>query len=410
MRILVINGECIQVNTSSNLCNLAYLRGLAGAGHDVDLLSADGHGYAIDKEMIIPKGVRCYTYRGLTIYERASRVKKWLKGRKARPSDVPALQQETVHPGHSRSVPGKIKQFIFSLYGVHGTYIKFANKARRFRSEDNYDLVISLSTPASSHLLASRLLSSGHVKSRHWIQIWEDPWYEDVYGFTGREEVFREERRLLSLADRVCYVSPITLSYQKKRYPESAGKMFWAPLPAYYQADDHPAQDADPALFGYFGEYSLPARNLKPFYLAARCAGVEVNICGNSNQNFEATDQIHIYPRLGLGKLRPIEDRTGVLVFLCNCKGGQIPGKIYQYAATRKTILFILDGKKEKKHILREFFEPYRRFVFCNNDQEDIERTIRRITAGDIGDVVNQPLNDFDAAGIVRKIIEEGTR
>ena len=92
-------------------------------------------------------------------------------------------------------------------------------------------MVLSLSTPATSHLLASKLLSSRHVIADHWIQVWEDPWYSDVVGFTKKDEIFREEKRLLSKAERVCYVSPLTLENQKKLYPESAKKMFWVPLP-----------------------------------------------------------------------------------------------------------------------------------------------------------------------------------
>ena len=70
MKILVINGDCIQTNTSANLCHLAYLRGLVDAGHEVTLLSADGEGYKLDPAMVIPEQIKSYTYRGMSIYER----------------------------------------------------------------------------------------------------------------------------------------------------------------------------------------------------------------------------------------------------------------------------------------------------------------------------------------------------
>lgn len=57
MKILVINGECIQTNTSANLCHLAYIRGLLQAGHEVTLLSADGRDYTLDPAMQIPSQV-----------------------------------------------------------------------------------------------------------------------------------------------------------------------------------------------------------------------------------------------------------------------------------------------------------------------------------------------------------------
>ena len=405
MKVLVIVGECIQVNASSNLCNLAYLRGLVDAGYDVTLLSADGRGYAVDPAMVIPKEVKCYSYRGMTLYERVSR---WKKQTNFAISVGPRDKNPTAGKTSLRS---RIKKRVFALYGVHGIYRKFAVKASRFRSDEEYELVMSLSTPASSHLLAHWLISSGHIKARHWVQIWEDPWYGDRDGSFQTEAVLQEEKRLLSLAERICYVTPITLSYQQKRFPESAGKMFWAPLPAYYtNTDDGDRFPREDRSFGYFGEYRLPVRNLKPFYLAARAAQVEVSICGNTNLHLEPTELIRIYPRLNLNELRPIEAETDVLVFLCNCQGGQIPGKIYQYAATRKTVLFILDGTEEEKRILKTYFEQFRRFVFCDNTQEDIERAIRRIQRHELDDVSNEPLSQFSPERIARQIVEECLR
>ncbi len=403
MKVLVISGECVQVNTSSNLCCLAYLQGFVDTGNDVALLSADNHGYAIDPDMHIPDRVKCFTYRGVTLYEKLSGLK-----RKANNPVQHSISKNTkvqTHHGFIKSIKRKV--FIL-YYGVHGTYVKFEKKARKFRSTDTYDIVVSLSTPASSHLLAYHLLQSGNVKSRHWIQVWEDPWYGDMDGNYATESVFQEEKHLLSLAERVCYVSPITLMYQQRRFPESADKMFWVPLPSYYSGEKGKIVAEDNLVFGYFGEYSMPARNLKPFYQAAINTEIEVNICGNSNLGLESTAFIHIYPRLDLSKLQPIEDATNVLVFLCNCKGGQIPGKIYQYAATNKAILFILDGTDEEKSTLKAFFERFNRFVFCENNQESIQFAIKKIENKEFGDVKNEPLNEFSSANIVRQIIKKG--
>ena len=60
MNILVINGACLQTNSSANLCHLAYLQGLLDAGHEVTLLSADGRDYSLDKAMVIPPLLRCF--------------------------------------------------------------------------------------------------------------------------------------------------------------------------------------------------------------------------------------------------------------------------------------------------------------------------------------------------------------
>jgi hypothetical protein len=185
--------------------------------------------------------------------------------------------------------------------------------------------------------------------------------------------------------------------------------MFWQPLPFYYQSDINEETVYDHNRYGYFGDYAPAARDLAPFYEAAKETGIEVNICGKPNTLFSSTDSIHIYPRLPLDELRPIENRTNVLVFLCNRQGGQIPGKIYQYSATNKTILFIMDGTPDEQEVLRNFFGKYNRYVFCQNTKEDIIKAIQKIESGDLGSVHCNPLHDFDPTTTIDNILRAGS-
>ena len=404
MKILVINGDCIQTNSSANLCHLAYLRGLLAAGHQVTLLSADGRDYTIDPAMTIPEQVTQYTVYGVSFYEKLSLKKRKNEG-SALPSSLGALSK-SASGGTAHKTIAKIKSAVLALYGVHGIYTTFVRKAQKFKLDEKFDYIISISTPVTSHLLTHNLLKAGHIKGTHWIQIWEDPWYSDAYGFNGEEKIRREEKRLLSFAEKVCYVSPLTLENQKRLFPESAHKMFWQPLPFYYQSDtmcDFPLSGNH---YGYFGDYVPVARDLEPFYMAAKKTGIKVNICGNPNNLFPSTEQIHIYPRLPLNDLKPIEDGTNVLVFLCNRKGGQIPGKIYQYSATNKTILFIMDGTEEEQRVLKGFFGKFNRYVFCQNTVDDIAEAILKIETGNFGDVQNVPLDEFNPVKTITNILE----
>lgn len=402
MKILVIIGDCILTNSSANLCHAAYIQGLVNAGHSVTLLSADGRDYTLDQSVVIPPEVVQYTYYGVSLYEKLSL-------RKRAATVAAEISSPATRTAHGASdVKRKLKNLIRSLYGPHGIYAPFVRKAQRFKSGEEFDNILSISTPPSSHLLAHNLLKSGHIKGKHWIQIWEDPWHNDVYGFQNSNSIRREEQRLLSFAEKVCYVSPLTLKYQQEKYPESAHKMYWQPLPFYYKADPVHAGSFDQNHYGYFGDYAPAARNLAPFIEAAKVSTIEVNICGNPCNLFPATEQIHIRPRLPLSELKPIEDSTNVLIFLCNRKGGQIPGKIYQYSATNKTILFILDGTLEEQKVLREFFGQFHRYVFCQNTVEDITRAIRQIESGNLEDVRNVPLNDFDPVKTITNILNAG--
>ena len=74
--------------------------------------------------------------------------------------------------------------------------------------------------------------------------------------------------------------------------------------------------------------------------------------------------------------VKQAEKETDVLVFVCNVKGGQIPGKLYQYSSTKKWILFILDGTEEEMKEIERYYQKYQRYVFCKNNIRDIEKAI----------------------------------
>lgn len=402
MKILIINGDCIQTNTSANLCHISYIRGIVDAGHQVCLLSADGRDYELDENIVIPDGVTHYTYHGTSIYEKLS-LKKKSSNKTANISAAPS-QSEPPKNSLISDIVTMAKRTVLSLYGVHGIYATFVRKAKNFSSDIDFDFVLSISTPVTSHLLAMNLIKKGNIRTKHWIQIWEDPWYSDAYGFNGKKKIFREEKRLLYGAEKICYVSPLTLINQKKLFAQSADKMYWCPLPSYYQNVNN-SIDYLSLRFGYFGDYSFAARDLLPFYNTAVKENYNGTICGNSDLNLQSTKTVHIYPRLTLKELKPHEDDVNVLVFVCNRKGGQIPGKIYQYTATNKYILFILDGTDDEKKVIKEFFEPLNRYVFCENNEASINDAIKKIQSGTLPESYCSSRNDFEPKKIIENIL-----
>ena len=400
MNILVVAGHCLRVNSSANLCHLSYINGLLDCGHQVDLLTVSEKDQVIDQSIVIPP-LHQITEFDAAIYERLGGRKQM---RAARTPSAPNTQTPTKAPSRSGLV-GSIKAGIRKIYGPHGTSVAWYHKAKRFHSDTCYDLVISLSDPPVSHKLTAWLMKKDHLKAKRWVQIWGDPWYADIYGHSHTPEVWKEECELLRLGQRIMYVSPLTLMYQKQAFPEHADKMEWMPLPSYYQAAQTEVS-FDHLTYGYFGDYATQTRNLKPFYEAARELGADVAICGNSNSPLASTDSIQVYPRLPLSELKKHEDRTNVLIFLCNLRGGQIPGKIYQYAATNKLVLFIMDGTPEEQQALREYFMQFERFVFCENRKESIAVTLQKLQSLTSDPRLHTPLSHFEPKQIITKIIE----
>ncbi len=403
MNILVIHADCIRINSSANLCHIAYIQGLVEAGHNVELINAAPGLNTVDPSIVVPQQVKLHEFSATSFYESLSLRKN--AGLSSSPSSSGAANKNTPVSFKQKAIR-KVKDFILSLYGPYGINKAFVNKARNFSSDLTYDFVISLSSPSASHLLAKLLIERKKVKTKEWIQVWEDPWYTCFHGLGRNKKIYREESKLLKSCKKICYVSPLTLKEQKKAFPDLADRMYWQPLPHYYKNDCAERITTNTNMYGYFGDYDPETRNLKPFYLAAKQEGVTVNICGNPSTLFESTEHIHIHPRLTLDRLRPLEDQTNVLVFLCNRIGGQIPGKIYQYSATNKHILFILDGTEEEKRVLTNFFKPFDRYVFCENNVESISSAIRQIEHNELPDVHVRPLDEFNPKTIINNILE----
>ena len=142
MKILVINADCITVNSSANLCHLAYLNGLVNNGHEVTLLSADGKDYKQDPSMKIPEGVQHYVYYGVSLYEKLSLKKA---SNKVEASVAPTTEASACEKTDSsvkrllKAGLASVKRIAVSAYGVHGIYTTFVRKAVRFRSDVEYD-------------------------------------------------------------------------------------------------------------------------------------------------------------------------------------------------------------------------------------------------------------------------------
>ena len=150
MKILVINADCLQVNSSANLCHLAYINGLVELGYDVDVLSADGRDYCLDPNMKIPSAANSYTYYGVSLYEKLSLLKK--KNVTQQTNAVSVSNQKKTDASGIRKIVQNVKRSLLRSYGPHGIYLTFAKKASIFRSETVYDYILSISTPPATPL------------------------------------------------------------------------------------------------------------------------------------------------------------------------------------------------------------------------------------------------------------------
>ncbi len=405
MRVLYVVGSCLSKNTSANMSHNGYVQGLLENGCDVDILMAKNSWGAQDNGMPVWDKAQYYSYASVSLKDRIR-----LKVRGKTPQNSTAATDDNValsKPKLSQRLKGGVRRFVKTtfyklfpndpLYPLEKTWLK---KAAKYRSEREYDLVISNSSPAASHKLVCMLLQNKRISCKRWVQIWEDPWFYDLYGGTS-EAICAEEHSLLRQANEIYYVSPLTLKYQQEYFKDCADKMKHIPLPYLDFSTEHGRQEREWS-FGYFGDYYSHTRNLMPFYEALCASGLAGNIYGDSNLSLKSTNKISVSGRVTLDVLAQVQDKTKVLVHLSNLRGGQIPGKIYHYSATNKPILFILDGTAEEQELLKKYFSQFDRFYFCENNEEAIAATMKKICEENR---TYAPLPDFAPKQVIEPLL-----
>ena len=384
----------------------SYVQGLLENGCDVDIVMPDTSWGEHDQKLPMWSNAKYSIYGAESFADKLKRTVK--KVENSNVAEQTAVQQVKVQ---KQTVKAKIRSFakqafyiLFPqdpLYPLNKTWLK---NASRFSAKEEYDLVVSNSSPAASHALVIELLKNKRISCKRWVQIWEDPWCFDLYG-KGEQIIFDEEHRLLQAATEILYVSPLTLMYQKRYFPDCAEKMSFIPLPALHYEDEAVKTD-DSVSFGYFGDYYSYTRNLQPFYDALVSCKAKGYIYGDTDLNLERSDLVEVSGRVTLDKLAKVQAQTDVLVHLCNLRGGQIPGKIYHYSVTDKPILFILDGTAEEQNMIKDFFAPYNRYVFCDNTAESIGSAVKALMETD-GSQKMKPIEAFEPKQVVKQLLSD---
>lgn len=409
MKVLYITGACLDNNTSANMSHNAFVKGLLDNGAELDIIMASDSWGKRDNVFKRQEGANYYVYGSVSLQERLRRLgRRLFRYTDADSASGHASSSDVFNPAGGISVRSSLRNIVKGVfnqlfksdpvYPLHRTWLR---NAVHFRQELEYDLVVSNSSPSAGHRLVVDLTDKKRIKYKRWVQIWEDPWYYDLYSQKS-ERVLAEEHSLLRRAQEILYVSPLTLKYQKECFADCAEKMGVIPLPA-FSLSEIAEKKSEEFSFGYFGDYYSSVRNIQPFYDALNESKIRGYIYGDSDLQLKSTDEISVSGRVTLDILREIQDRTSVLVHLSNLRGGQIPGKIYHYSATTKPILFILDGTDEEKTILKYYFSRFKRYQFCDNNKEEIMKAIRSFKERE--EDVYHSVTSFTPKSVTRQII-----
>jgi hypothetical protein len=413
MKVLYVVGTNLNRNTSANISHNAYVKGLLENNCEVDIVMASSSWGEKDTSLRTFKEANYFTFNSVSIGDKLrTKFKKIFYKKRSKDSVLETTNSSDFESAHQKDslklqIRSYIKlgyDFVFrtsKLYYLDKIWLKNASS---FRTDIVYDLVISNSSPASSHKLVSILLEKNQIKETRWIQIWEDPWFFDIYA-DHNEKIKKEEHRLLRSAQEIFYVSILTLKYQKEHFPDCASKMKHIPLPYLKFGKDEKVKDPKQISFGYFGDYYSITRNLNPFYESLVKSKAKGFIFGDSDLSLKSTELVAIGRRITLEKVAQLRNQSSVLVHLCNLKGGQIPGKIYHYSATHKPILFILDGTLDEINVIKSYFEKYKRYHFCENKMEAILKIIDSFLNGK-ENLVEEPVLEFSPKNVIAELLK----
>jgi glycosyltransferase involved in cell wall biosynthesis len=385
MKILFITLRALEINSSVTISNIGLLKGLAASGHEVVLLTPK-----VSKEVTQYEEIE-------DLYDNIEVI---------RLGENKLLYHHLVGKESKRGFRKGMVNFLRYLYykvSLYDNTLNFLRKADiELLGDKQFDIVISTSDPKTSHLFTKKLIEQG-LKYKYWIQHWGDPLYYDITNSTWIPKwiIKKKERGILKFADGVIYVSPITAKSQKKLFPDFASKINFIPLPYDKEKIYKSKKTNDKITIGYFGDYNSKIRNIYPLYNFCReNINYELIIAGSTDITLEETENIKIFPRVNQQVVNELEAKCDILAIICNKRGTQIPGKIYYYSATNKSILLLLDG--EYRRDIEEYLAPFNRFMICDNNEEKIEEYINNSY---LSNTINVPCNEFSSESVANKII-----
>lgn len=305
----------------------------------------------------------------------------------------------------SKNIKQKFLSFAYKLYkkiDIFGASIQYLKYIRNLRNEirkEKPELLLTFSDPTTAHIIGKYCKKY----AGKYIQQWGDPLAADIISKTALPVWIRKiiEKNLIKVADIICYVSPFTYEEQKKIYKTYANKMIFLPTPSIeYKQINH--EKNKKLKVGYFGNYNLIARDIRPLYEAIiKNSNIELYLIGNSELNLQKRENITLIKRLSEKELDNYFYKMDILICLLNSKGNQVPGKMYHYAGSNKEILVIKDGEYGDE--IERYFSQFDHYTFVPNDSKQISLALNKYIKE--GVPTRKPVIEFSSINITKKLI-----
>ena len=275
---------------------------------------------------------------------------------------------------------GKYKQLGLMLYyNISMRFYRAAIKEALQTIDAKPDLIITHS-PSFEAVCYGRVLK-GVFKHAVWYQYWSDP--VALSGITPEHLNFKRfpfkwaEHQAFTYADQIIFGTKTLMQFQRDLYPELAEKMRYIDIPYVEKtgvSDELPMKKS----LLYAGNYYSNLRNLCPLVDAvAQMPDYTLYIYGNGDCPNPGLSNIRFHGRVSPEELKEIENCVSCTVCVLNHSCIQIPGKIFYDTIKPTKTLVIIDGPYSER--ISEYLKSYNRFIFCNNNVDDIKQAIQEM-------------------------------
>ncbi|SDJ11381.1 hypothetical protein SAMN04515654_12827 [Halanaerobium congolense] len=299
-----------------------------------------------------------------------------------------------------------LKKIIKNIYFFPGVDKEWINGHSKELDYSDYDLIISSSDTKTSHFVAKKIINKME-KEVNWFQIWGDPWTEDInnnYYLDFRTK--KAEKNLLKRADIVFYVSLPTLKKMTRTYEKYSDKFRYLSR-SFFKEVSNNINSCDKYVFAYTGVLDY-GRNLNPLiskiidYNETKNKKIELQIYGRinkkTNQKLIKSKYVKKNGVVTYKKIINVYKNSHVLIFLSNPESShQIPGKLFDYFGTNKTILALVENKNDGVY---NFLKESNRCLIYKNNFESIN--LKNVIES-IGN--EKVLNKYSGETVAKKII-----
>ena len=175
MKVLFVSSSPLEYSASSNMRNIALLKGFIENGYEIYTLTPEPQ-----KESLLYDKTIC----NINI------KKKYF------------IPLGTIHSALTmkKNKKAKIKEDIYKFVKKFKIYDFRSSLAKKeVQIEEQFDLMISSSDPKSSHLIAKNLKRRNPNIAKKWIQYWGDPFADDINNknFIPDLMVQNEEKKII---------------------------------------------------------------------------------------------------------------------------------------------------------------------------------------------------------------------